>query len=119
MSSPAGRPRIDRATASDLQWTRADGFLSCSGLVIHVRASTRGEVTKVVALLQRAGGASVTSISLSGSAGTWSGSSLELAAPSEWTVRVVAIGPGGRAQKTAIITAPTGDATTLRHVCAA
>jgi hypothetical protein len=113
----SGPPRIVKATAADLQWTRASGFLTCSGLVINVRASTTGEVTKVLAQLLRISGGSTTRLTLSGSDGLWSASSLELNAPSEWKVRVVAIGPGGRDERLATITAPDGGGTTLRHVC--
>lgn len=112
-----GPPVIERATAADLQWTRADGFLTCSGLVINVRVRTSGEVTRVLALLLRVSGGATTRLNLSGSGGVWSASSLELNAPSEWQVRVVALGPGGRAERRAEITAPEGDTTTLRHVC--
>ncbi|MFN8167411.1 MAG: hypothetical protein U0S36_01360 [Candidatus Nanopelagicales bacterium] len=112
-----GPPQIVRATAADLQWTRASGFLTCSGLVINVRATTTGEVTKVVAHLLRVSGGATTTVRLSGSQGRWSASSLELNAPSEWRVRVVATGPGGIDEQLAEITAPDGSGTTLRHVC--
>jgi hypothetical protein len=114
---PAGPPVIERATAADLQWSRTRGFLTCSGLVINVRVRTSGEVTRVQAMLLRISGGSTTRLSLSGSDGLWSGTSLELNAPSVWRVRVVAIGPGGVAERFAEITAPDGDGTTLRHVC--
>lgn len=118
--SPAptdGPPRIIRATAADLQWTRAAGFLTCSGLVINVRVQTEGEVTRVLALLQRISGGATSTLSLSGSDGTWSASSLELNAPSVWRVRVVALGPDGLDERTATVVAPDGGGTTLRHVC--
>jgi hypothetical protein len=112
-----GPPVIERATAADLQWTRSRGFLTCSGLVINVRVRTSGEVTRVQALLLRISGGSTTRLTLSGSDGLWSASSLELNAPSVWRVRVVAVGPGGVAERFAEITAPDGGGTTLRHVC--
>jgi hypothetical protein len=116
--APAGGPpQILTATAADLEWTRADGFRTCSGLRINVRATTAGEVTKVTAQLLRISGGSTTRLTLSGSDGTWSASSLELNAPSEWRVRVVAIGPGGIDEQLAEITAPDASGTTLRHVC--
>jgi hypothetical protein len=118
--SPAptdGPPRIIRATAADLQWTRAAGFLTCSGLVINVRVQTEGEVTRVLALLQRISGGATSTLSLSGSDGTWSASSLELNAPSVWRIRVVALGPDGLDERTATVVAPDGGGTTLRHVC--
>ena len=112
-----GPPVITRATAADLQWTRAGGFLTCSGLVINVRVRTTGEVTQVLALLLRVSGGAATRLTLSGSDGLWSESSLELSAPSVWRVRVVALGPGGRDERYATVTAPDGSGTTLRHVC--
>jgi hypothetical protein len=85
--------------------------------VINVRVRTSGEVTRVQAMLLRISGGSTTRLTLSGSDGLWSATSLELNAPSVWRVRVVAIGPGGVAERFAEITAPDGDGTTLRHVC--
>jgi hypothetical protein len=116
-AATAGPPSITRATAADLQWTRAAGFLTCSGLQINVRARTTGEVDQVLALLLRVSGGATTTLSLSGSGGEWSSSSLELTAPSVWRIRVVAIGPGGRDERYADITAPDDSRTTLRHVC--
>lgn len=116
-AAASGPPTIVTATAADLQWTRSAGFLTCSGLVINVRATTTGDVTKVLAYLLRVSGGPTTTLKLSGSKGTWSASSLELNAPSEWRVRVVAIGPQGRDVQLARITAPDGSGTTLRHVC--
>jgi hypothetical protein len=116
-AEPPGPPVIERATAADLEWTRSGGFRTCSGLVINVRVRTSGEVTRVLALLLRVSGGPTTRLNLSGSDGLWSGTSLELNAPSTWRVQVVALGPGGRAEKRAEITAPDGDRTTLRHVC--
>lgn len=113
----SGPPVITRATAADLQWTRSGGFLTCSGLVINVRVRTTGEVTQVLAQLLRVSGGATTRLTLSGSDGLWSASSLELNAPSEWRVRVVAVGPGGTDVRFAEITAPDDSGTTLRHVC--
>jgi hypothetical protein len=71
----------------------------------------------VLALLQRISGGATSTLSLSGSDGTWSASSLELNAPSVWRIRVVALGPDGLDERTATVVAPDGGGTTLRHVC--
>jgi hypothetical protein len=78
---------------------------------------TTGEVTRVLALLLRISGGATTRLSLSGSNGIWSQSSLELNAPSVWRIKVVALGPGGRDEQFATVTAPEDSGTTLRHVC--